>query len=143
MTKLGLRSVDIPSIYKFAIGFDNMFDELLRVSSHQHSNYPPYNVLRTDENKFVIELAVAGFSREDINVVKEGNTLVVSGSKGEQVLNYEYIHRGISARDFKLMYPMAEHVEVLDAELKNGILSIYLERRLPEEKKPKQIDIRY
>jgi molecular chaperone IbpA len=145
MTKtLSLRSVDIPSIYKFAIGFDNMFDELMRTSAHQATNYPPYNVIRTGEDTFIVEVAVAGFNEGDITVSLDNRQLTVTGSKqGEQVLNYEYVHRGISSRDFKQSFTLAEHVEVLNATVKNGILTVYLERKIPEEKKPKTIDIRY
>jgi len=145
MTKtLSLRSVDIPSIYKFAIGFDNMFDELMRSSAHHTTNFPPYNVIRTGDDTFMIELAVAGFNEGDITVSLDNRQLTVTGSKqGEQVLNYEYVHRGISSRDFKQSFTLAEHVEVLNATVKNGILAIYLERKIPLEKKPKTIDIRY
>lgn len=143
MTKLSLRSTDIPSIYKFAIGFDNMFDELMRTSTH-NSNYPPYNICRTGENTFVIELAVAGFNKGDITVNMENRLLTITGHRNdEQVVNWEYVHRGISSRDFKQHYTLAEHVEVVDAEVKNGILSIHLERKVPLEMQPKTIDIRY
>jgi molecular chaperone IbpA len=145
MTNLTLRSLDIPSIHKFGIGFDNMFDELLRQSSAQHSlNYPPYNVVKYSDDNFAIELAVAGFRDGEIEITTERNQLTV---KGEQVPELtettEYLHKGISARNFSRTWTLADHVEVSGAKSENGILTINLERKIPEEQKPKSIAINY
>lgn len=142
---LTLRSLDIPSIHKFAVGFDNMFDELLRNTSQQAStNYPPYNVIKHSEDKFTIELAVAGFKEGDINVQIEKNQLTVTGEQATELNSErEYLHRGISARNFTRVWTLADNVEVKGAEVANGILTISLERYVPEEQKPKKIAISY
>jgi molecular chaperone IbpA len=143
MTKtLTLRSLDIPSIHKFGIGFDNMFDELARMNAQQSLNYPPYNIVKTSDDAFFIEVATAGFSEGEINVQLDNRILTITGTK-EQSPEHEYLHKGISTRDFAREFTIAEHVEVLGATVKNGILTIQLERIIPEEKKPKAIAINY
>jgi molecular chaperone IbpA len=111
------------------------------------SNYPPYNVIKHSDDQFSIELAVAGFHDGDIDVEVESNQLTI---KGEQTQNLddllkdiEYLHRGISARNFVRTFTLADHVEVTNALVANGILTISLERKIPEEKKPKKIAISY
>ena len=142
---LSLRAVDIPSIHRFGIGFDSMLDELMRVSATQTtSNYPPHNVIKTGENSVLIEVAVAGFDEGEVEINLENRILTVTGNHfKDEPANYEYLHRGLSRRNFTQKFTLAEHVEVMDASNKNGILTIYLERKLPEEKKPKQIAIKY
>lgn len=141
--QLTLRSLDIPSIHKFAVGFDNMFDELMR-TSQVNTNYPPYNIVKHTEDAFSIELAVAGFKDGEVTITTERNQLVV---KGEQVTDLddtkEYLHKGISARNFIRTWTLADHVEVVGATSENGILTISLERKIPEEQKPKSIAINY
>jgi len=145
MTKtLTLRSLDIPSIHKFGIGFDNIFDELLRMNSQQSQNYPPYNIVKQSEDKFYIEVATAGFSEGDIKIDLDNRLLTIKGRifRDEDPLN-EYLHRGISSRDFDREFTLAEHVEVVNASQRDGILTIYLERVVPDDKKPKSIAINY
>jgi len=145
---LTLRSLDIPSIHKFAVGFDNMFDEIMR-TSQANTNYPPYNIVKHDEDNFSIELAVAGFDEGEIDVRLNNNQLVINGQKAVEltedgdVKSVEYLHRGISSRDFSRTFTLADHVEVVTATVANGILRIDLERKIPEEKKPKKIAINY
>jgi len=143
---LTLRSFDVPSIHKFGIGFDSMFDELMRVSSQQsQQNYPPYNIVKHTEDKFVIELAVAGFREGDITVTVEKNILTIEGDRfeTESDTTVEYLHRGISSRSFTRTFTLADHVEVVSASSTDGILSITLERKVPEELQPKKIAIAY
>jgi molecular chaperone IbpA len=146
---LSLRSLDIPSIHKFAVGFDNVFDELLRINAQQAngSNYPPYNVVKHDDDHFAIELAVAGFNIGDISITVEKNLLTIKGEQTQSLdeleKEVEYLHRGISARSFSRTFTLAEHVEVTGATSENGILNIELERRVPDEQKPKTIAISY
>lgn len=142
---LTLRSLDIPSIHKFAVGFDQMFDELLRNTNNaQSANYPPYNIVKHSEDKFAIELAVAGFKEGDIDITVEKNQLSVKGEKSiELTENVEYLHRGISSRNFQRSWTLADHVEVVGANVKDGILTIQLERLIPEELQPKKIAINY
>ena len=143
MTKtLSLRSLDIPSIHKFGIGFDNMFDELMRMNSQQSLNYPPYNIVKNTEDSFDIEVAVSGFSEGEVEVNLDTRVLTIKGQKNEDQVT-EYLHKGISTRDFVREFTLAEHVEVINASQKDGILTIQLERIVPEEKKPKTIAISY
>lgn len=143
---LTLRSLDIPNLHKLTVGFDSLFDRLQRMSNTQTSsgNYPPYNLIKHTDDKYTIELAVAGFKQGDIEVQIEKDTLIV---KGEQAVDLdegtEYLHHGISARSFLRTWPLSEHVEVLSASMQDGILSIQLERQIPEEAKPKSIEINY
>jgi molecular chaperone IbpA len=148
MTKtLHLRSLDIPSIHKFGIGFDTMFDELNRIHSQQsNSNYPPYNIVQITEDEYMISLAVAGFGLENLSVTKNKNFLIIEGKntiKEEETLEPTYLHRGISARDFRFERQLADHVEIEHAHLELGILNVHLKREIPEEQKPKSIAITY
>lgn len=145
MTKtLTLRSLDIPSIHKFGIGFDNMLDELMRMNSQQTVNYPPYNIVKQTDDTFYIEVATAGFNEGEVTVSLDNRLLTVRGQVvRDEDTSYEYLHRGISSRDFVREFTLAEHVEVVKANNKNGILTVYLQRIIPEEKRPKSIDIQY
>lgn len=141
--ELSLRALDIPTIARFGIGFDQMFNELERVT-RQTTNYPPHNVLRIDDNNYVIQLAVAGFDDGEIDLQVEGQVLTIKGSTNkDNKYGAEYIVQGISMRDFERTFTLAEHVEVKNATVTNGILSIELERIIPVEKMPKKIDIKY
>jgi molecular chaperone IbpA len=146
--ELTLRTLDLPSIHKFGIGFDNILDELMRVNAQQsNTNYPPYNIIKHSEDAFAIEVAVAGFSEGDINITLEKNVLTIKGEQTpalEELENeVEYLHRGISSRSFNRTFTLADHVKVLGAKAENGILVIELERQVPEEQKPKTIAITY
>ena len=147
MTKntLTLRSFDIPSIHKFGIGFDTMFDELNRLHSLQsNTNYPPYNVVQINEDEYMISLAVAGFGLDNLSVTKDKNFLIIEGKntiKDEDLTETNYLHRGISARDFRREFKLADHVEIENAHLELGILNVHLKREIPEEQKPRAIAI--
>ena len=143
--ELTLRSIDIPTIHRFGIGFESMLDELLRSASNQtQSNYPPHNVIKTGEETVLIEIAVAGFTEGEISVTVENNVLHIEGEQlRAEDTSWEYYHRGLSRRNFKQKFALADHVEVVNATVKDGILSVYLERKVPEEKKPKSIAIKY
>jgi molecular chaperone IbpA len=146
--ELTLRTLDIPSIHKFGIGFDSILDELMRVNAQQtNTNYPPYNIVKHSEDAFAIELAVAGFREGDINITLEKNVLTIKGQQTESLdeleKEVEYVHRGISARNFDRVFTLADYVEVIGAKAENGILTIELERQVPEEQKPKTVAITY
>ena len=148
MTKtLTLRSFDIPSIHKFGIGFDNMFDELMRVSAQQStSNYPPYNIVQINEDEYMISLAVAGFGLDNLSVTKDKKFLIIEGKEYNpdcEKIVPNYLHKGISNRDFRREFQLADHVEISHAHLELGILSVYLKREVPEDAKPKTIAITY
>ena len=149
MTKtLTLRSFDIPAIHKFGIGFDNMFDDLMRVTTQQSStNYPPYDIVQINEDEYMIHLAVAGFGHDNLSVTKDKKFLIVEGTHSvakladEDDANYTYLHKGISERHFRREFQLADHVEIGNAHLELGILNVYLKREVPESAKPKTIAI--
>jgi molecular chaperone IbpA len=142
-----LRSFDLPALTKFGIGFDNMFDELMRVSAQQSStNYPPYNIVQINEDEYMISLAVAGFGLDNLSVTKDKKFLIIEGKEyqpdSEKIVP-NYLHKGISNRDFRREFQLADHVEISNAHLELGILSVYLKREVPEDAKPKTIAITY
>lgn len=148
MTKtLSLRTLDIPAIHRFGIGFDNMFDELMRVSAQQsNTNYPPYNIVQVNEDEYVISVAVAGFALEDLSVTKDKKVLIIEGrhtADTEDTQEANYLHKGISERNFRREFQLADHVEISNANLELGILNIRLKREVPEDAKPKTIAITY
>ena len=126
----------------YSIGFDRMFNSLLDAPAS--TGYPPYNIVKDSEEKYCIELAIAGFSKSDIIIESKDNILSIStlDKKDENELETEYLHRGISARSFKKAFNLAEYVVVQGASFKDGILSIELERIVPEAMKPKTIKIK-
>jgi molecular chaperone IbpA len=144
MTKL--TSLDLSPFYRNSIGVDRLFDRLInQIDTTASTNYPPYNIIKHDENTFEVQVAVAGFGEGDLEIsVKDGN-LVISGEKQSeaQLVGTEYLHQGISARRFIRTFSLADYVEVIDAASKDGILSVRLERKLPEAMKPKTIAITY
>ena len=150
MTKtLTLRSFDIPAIHKFGIGFDNMFDELMRVSAQQSTtNYPPYNIVQVNDDEYMISVAVAGFGPDNLSVTKDKKFLIIEGKHSAETVEspdatYTFLHKGISERSFRREFQLADHVEISNAHLELGILSIHLRREVPEEAKPKAIAITY
>lgn len=121
------------------VGFDHLFDELDRVARQSNENYPPHNIIKVGDADYLIELAVAGFSQEELKVEVKDRTLFVSGEHKNR--GRDYIHKGISAKKFSRNFRLSEYVEVKGADLKDGILAIVLEVVVPEEKRPRQIDI--
>jgi|TARA_B110000977_G_scaffold19258_1_gene23200 molecular chaperone IbpA len=124
------------------LGFEGLFDDLERIhsSARNGDNYPPHNVVKIDDENFLIELAVAGFTEDDLNVeVKEG-ILKVAGEIKDQG-NNEYVHKGISSRRFEKSFRISEFVVIDDADLRNGILVVKARVEFPEEKRPRKINI--
>jgi molecular chaperone IbpA len=121
------------------VGFDHLLNELDHVARHANDHYPPHNILKIGESDYLIELAVAGFSREELSIEVKDRTLTIIGehvSKGR-----EYIHRGISTKKFKRTFRLSEHVQVHGADLKDGVLSVELKYVVPEELRPRKIQI--
>jgi len=145
MSTLTLKAFDIPTIHRYSVGLDEMFDTLLRsVNANTNSNYPPYNIIRHDENRYAVELAVAGFKEDEIEITVEEGYLTVEGQQKVDIakeLPSTYLHHGISKRDFHKTWPLGNHVEVIGATFADGILTVNLERIIPEEMKPKKIAI--
>ena len=125
------------------IGFDQMFDQMeRRFANSVSNNYPPHNILKLEENEYAIQLAVTGFDKTEISVTVEDNVLIIKGeSITTDYLPEQYLHRGLATRDFAKEFPLAEHIEVHGAEIKNGMLTVKLIRNVPESAKPKIIDI--
>ena len=124
----------------FTIGFGSVFNELDRVRSLPQSNYPPYNIRKgATDDTYIIELAVAGFAEEDVTVSVKENNLTVSGELGDK--DNGFVHQGISQRKFTRNFVLSDDVVIKGADLSNGILSIYAERVVPEEKKARTIEI--
>ena len=145
MTNFTLHTIDLPALHRHAIGFDTLFEQLNRTfaNSKTDGNYPPHNVVKLDDTHFVIELAVAGFADDEIDVELKENVLTVKGEKAKVEAEIEYLHKGISARNFNRSFPLGEHIEVRGATVKNGILAIALEQVIPEEDQPKKIAITF
>jgi molecular chaperone IbpA len=122
------------------IGFDEVFSRLDQLKNLNSQSFPPYNIIKNDDESFSVELAVAGFSKDEITITREDGSLLVEGvleNKEEQ----EYLHKGITGRNFKRSFALAEDVEVEGATHNNGILTINLRRIIPDEKKPQTIEI--
>ena len=135
------------SLRPFSVGFDSIFEEfdrMLESTERYSSNYPPYNIHKLNENDYKIEIALAGYSKEDIELELKESTLTVRNKAKEKVVNKEgngVIHKGISTRQFERSFTISEDIKVKNAELKNGLLNIDLERIIPEEKKSRLIEI--
>ena len=134
------------SILGSSLGYDSMFDELERMLNAQPTGidkYPPHNILKLDEYNYVVELAVAGFSKDEIDITINDGKLIIKGEKNGNEATVEYLHKGISNRSFTKTISMVDSVEVRGAEYADGILRISLENVIPESKKPRKIDITY
>jgi len=140
-----LARFDTTALNRALIGFDRMFDEMEgRFINQMSNNYPPYNVIRDGDNHYTIEVAVAGFKKDEIKVTTEDGTLVIEATKDDVVDDTNgptYLHRGLASRAFTRSFNLAEHIKVKGAEIKDGILTVKLEREVPEELKPKIIDV--
>lgn len=140
-----MRTYDFSPLYRSAVGFDrlaNLLESAARTS--QEGGYPPYNIETTGENAYRIEIAVAGFTPDELNIEVKENLLTVSGRKtanDDAATQKTYLHRGLAERDFERRFQLADYVVVTDANLSNGLLSIALKRELPEALKPRRIEI--
>lgn len=144
MTQFSLSTLDLPALHRHAIGFDRMFEELNRTFANSRTdNYPPHNVVKLDETHYVIEVAVAGFAEDEIDVELKENVLTVKGEQTKKEQEVEYLHKGISARNFVRAFTLADNMQVRGATVKNGILAIALEQVVPEEQKAKKIQITF
>jgi molecular chaperone IbpA len=133
---------DTNALNRALIGFDRIFNDFENRTHQSTTNYPPYNVIKHNDDSFEIEVAVAGFNREDITIEVDQGQLRIRGQRTEQESEHQYLHRGLAARDFERTFTLAEHIIVGDAELTNGILSVKLTREVPEALKPRVIAIK-
>ena len=124
----------------FAIGFDRFFEDIERVSSI-NDNFPPYNVIKSSEDSYLIELAVAGFNKDELNIEYKDSILTVTGDNTTRQ-DLDFVHKGISERSFKRSWTLGDHVKVKSATVVNGLLVLSLEREIPESEKPQTIKIK-
>jgi len=138
-----MRAFDFSPLFRSTVGFDRLFDMLDSAGQYDTSQtYPPYNIERTDETHYRITLAVAGFAEKDLNVEVREGVLSVQGKRDEGAQSKSgYLYQGIAGRTFERRFQLAENVEVVGAKLENGLLHIDLERVIPEEQKPRRIQI--
>lgn len=130
-----------PFLSSWTVGFDRHFQLLEELRNASKPTYPPYNIIQVDdEETYLIEIAAAGFTKEDIDIVYKENQLTVTGKKDTDAA--DYVHKGIAARDFEQNFALADDVKVISASMQDGILSIRLEREIPEHKKPRTIEIK-
>lgn len=139
-----MTTFDFSPLYRTSVGFDRLASMLSSATRLEQGNsFPPYNIKSDDENKYQITMAVAGFSRDDLDISSEQNVLTVSGNREQETEDdSEYLYRGIATRSFQRRFNLADHVRVIGAELENGLLHIFLERELPEAMKPRSIEIK-
>ena len=136
------------SLRPFSVGFDSIFDEfdrMLESTERYSTNYPPYNIKRVNDTDYRIEVALAGYSKDDIEVELKDSALTVRNKSKEKTVDEKgngVIHKGISTRQFERAFTISEDIKIKDAELKNGLLTIDLERIIPDEKKSRLIEIK-
>ena len=128
------------------LGFDQLFETLSTVpfngtTEARSSGYPPYNVIKKDDGHFLIEIAVAGFSKDDIDLTLEKGVLTVTGNRPTAAVNREYAHRGISSRGFERQFTLSDTIQVIGADIVDGLLVVALENNIPEEDKPQIIKL--
>jgi molecular chaperone IbpA len=144
MTKI--TSFDLTPFYRNTVGIDSLFDRITRNldMAANAGNYPPYNIVKTGDETYEIQIAAAGFRQDEIEVeVKDGQLIVQGTQSAELRPEVEYLHHGISNRNFLRTFQLSDYVEVKDAVMKDGILTVRLEREIPEAMKPKKISITY
>ena len=140
-----LGRISFGPLTQSTLGFDKFFDDVEKLMSmdvqKSVSNFPPHNILKLNESHYIVELAVAGFSKDEIDISVENGTLTVKGVKEEKESTVQYLHKGIGTRSFTKTLTISDTIEVRGAEFKDGILRIGLENIIPEHKKPRKIEI--
>ncbi|MBO9501177.1 MULTISPECIES: Hsp20 family protein [Brevundimonas] len=136
-----MRTFDLTPLYRSAVGFDRLAGMLESAARTSEAGWPPYNIETTGENAYRIELAVAGFTPEELTMEVKENLLTVTGKKANTGEDRTYLHRGLAERDFERRFQLADYVVVTEARLVNGLLTVDLKRELPEALKPRQIEI--
>tara|TARA_Y100000766_G_C18307445_1_gene319269 strand:- start:33 stop:461 length:429 start_codon:yes stop_codon:yes gene_type:complete len=138
-----LTTFDRNKFIPYSIGFDNLFDRLFDMDLESSNSYPPYNISKVDDNNYIIEMALAGFNKDDIEIELADSELTVRSKKREDSKkDVNLIHQGISHRSFNRKFTLSEEILVKNAEMTNGMLIIKLEKFIPENKKPKLINIK-
>ncbi|MFN6953715.1 MAG: Hsp20 family protein [Acetobacteraceae bacterium] len=137
-----MNALDLSPLFRAAIGFDRLarLMDTARAAAEAPS-YPPYNIEKTGEDSYVLTMAVAGFGPDDIEITAQENVLTISGKAPQAEEGRRFLHRGIAGRAFERRFVLADHIEVVGAELQHGLLHVALERRVPEALKPRRIPI--
>jgi molecular chaperone IbpA len=136
-----MRTLDFSPLYRSVVGFDRLADLLDAASAESAQGYPPYNIERTGDHEYRIEIAVAGFKRDELSIDLKESVLIVQGRKAANDVERRFVHRGLAERNFERRFQLAEYVVVTDAQLADGLLAISLKRELPEALKPRKIEI--
>jgi molecular chaperone IbpA len=138
-----LTRFDTNALNRSLLGFDRFFDDFEnRFANQLNNNYPPYNVIKHSDDVYEVELAVSGFNTDEISVKVDQDTLIIEGQKQETQDSQKYLYKGLATRDFVRKFTLADHIEVKDCTIKNGILSVSLLRLVPEVLKPRVIEIK-
>ncbi len=134
---------DFSPFRRSTVGFDRLFDMLENSGGNGGENYPPFDLIKTGDNDYRIDLAIAGFKPEEVDITAQQNVLIVTGRKKEESeeSGNDFIYRGIATRSFERRFALADHIQVRDADMQDGLLSIELVREIPEAMKPRKIDI--
>ena len=139
------KFLNMPSLVNFerrAIGYDRLFQQLMDMPEKDNQSYPPHNLIKESDTEFKIELALAGFTKEEVKVVQEEQTLTISGNNSEKEGNENILHKGIASRAFSKTFPLHENIEVTEASFENGMVIIKLRQNIPEDKMPKLIEFK-
>ena len=125
------------------VGFDSIFDQLSSLSQFEIPKYPPYNIKKVDDNKYQLEMALAGFAKSDLEVEVKDNTLTVTGNSADDTENTNsFVYKGIAQRAFTRQWALIDYLKVFNANFKDGVLVVDMELNLPEEKKSKKIEVK-
>jgi len=139
------RFLDVPSLVNFerrAIGYDKLFKRIIDMPENDNQSYPPHNLIKESDTEFRIELALAGFTKEEVKVVQEEQRLTISGNNSEKEGNENILHKGIASRAFTKTFDLAENIEVTEASFENGMVIIKLRQDIPEDEMPKLIEFK-
>ncbi|WBA08663.1 Hsp20 family protein [Salinivibrio kushneri] len=136
-----MRNFDFSPLYRTAIGFDRLFDLVENSNTNNAGGFPPYNIEQSQENQYRITMAVAGFSQDEVDITQQKNSLIVAGKKGARNQDTKFLYQGIAERDFERKFQLDDHIKVTGANMENGMLHIDLVREVPEEEKPRRIEI--
>ena len=138
-----MNELNLTPLFRSSVGFDRIFDMMNGLDQRKETSYPPYNIEVISENQYQITMAIAGFSEENIDIQQEQSRLIISGqvAKNTESKSRKFLHKGIAERSFKQEFQLEDHVKVTKAALEHGILSVSLEREIPEAMKPRKIAI--
>lgn len=133
-----MRTYDFAPLFRSTVGFDRLFD---MIDSGARPDWPPYNIEREGEDQYRISMAIAGFAPDEIELIQQGNVLLITGQKKTELRQQEMLHHGLASRNFKQTFNLADHVRVASANLENGLLLVELVREIPEQLKPRRIEV--